>query len=416
MEEMIMAKKLVINCATCDARNAREENYAHYESITVNCGLVLTNPQGKAVLNKLPFTLNCGNVLELPEGVQLRSINGSTEIKSGDAVPQEPYYIVANGSVTIGPNTEKQLEKCQGMSVNGSLTCPESIYPQLKNVKINGSTTCYPDGAILLKRNAVIDKLFVLRAKNALYWAARRMIFTDPALDPGKLAEKGATFSAPEVIIAQSLVEPLIDRIDEKAEIVVVPDGTSVVLDDVTLDETTLGRYGKQLYIIGDVTVPEDGGVLGALTYLNVRGDARVPEAYREQLLGVLTDISGQVRLAKPKGAALSDKPMVKITRWMLEQHPKGLEVSDCAMVTLAPDIPRELIADRLAIRDCAMVKCTPEQEEAVNMVSEDVAIVGDTSGENSLGGMVGNTLQSVFKGIQGVLDTKVINAADFVL
>ena len=30
-----------------------------------------------------------------------------------------------------------------------------------------------------------------------------------------------------------------------------VPDGTSVVMDDVTLDETTLGRYGRQLYIIG---------------------------------------------------------------------------------------------------------------------------------------------------------------------
>lgn len=407
-----MAKKLVINCATCDARNAREENYAHYESITVNCAMALTSPQGKTVLNKLPFTLNCGNVLELPEGVKPRFVNGRTEIKMSDSIPEEPYFLVVNGSVTIGPNTEKQLEKCQGMSINGSLTCPESIYPQLKNVKINGSTTCYPDGAILLKRNAVIDKLFVLRAKNALYWAARRMIFTDPALDPGKLAEKGATFSAPEVIIAQALVEPLIDRIDEKAEMVVVPDGTSVVLDDVTLDETTLGRCGKQLYIIGDVTVPEDGGVLGALTYLNIRGDARVPEAYREQLLGVITDISGQVRLAKPKGAALSDKPMVKITRWMLEQHPKGLEVSDCAMVTLAPDIPRELIADRLSIRDCAMVKCTPEQEDAVNMICEDVGIVGEASG----GDMVSNTLQSVFKGIQGVLDTKVINAADYVL
>ena len=58
-----MAKKLVINCATCDARNAREENYAHYESITINCAMALTSPQGKTVLNKLPLTLNCGNVL-----------------------------------------------------------------------------------------------------------------------------------------------------------------------------------------------------------------------------------------------------------------------------------------------------------------------------------------------------------------
>lgn len=407
-----MAKKLIINCSTCDARNAREETYAHYESIVINCATVLTNDTGKAVLNKLPFSLNCANVQEVPEGTQLRTANGSTEIKSGDTVSQEPYFLVVNGSVTIGPHTEKQLEACVGMCVNGSLTCPESIYPQLKNVKVNGSTTCYPDGAILLKRNAVIDKLFTLRAKNALYWASRRIIFTDLTLDAQALAARGATFSAQEVIVAQSLLESLIDRIDEKAEIVVVPDGTAVVLDDLTLDGAALGRYGKQLYVVGDVTVPEDGGMLDEISYLNVRGDARVPEAYRELLLSLLTDIAGEVRLAKPNGSRISDKPLVKITRWMLEQQPKGLEVCDCAVVKIAEDIPKELIAKSLRIRDCADVTCTPEQEDAVTMICEDVGNIGSKPTPEGVGGLLGGVL----KGIQGVLDTKVVNASDYVL
>ncbi|HIQ68527.1 MAG TPA: hypothetical protein IAB74_08485 [Candidatus Faecousia excrementigallinarum] len=407
-----MAKKLIINCSTCDARNAREETYAHYESIVINCATVLTNDTGKAVLNKLPFSLNCANVQEVPEGTQLRTANGSTEIKSGDTVSQEPYFLVVNGSVTIGSHTEKQLEACVGMCVNGSLTCPESIYPQLKNVRVNGSTTCYPDGAILLKRNAVIDKLFTLRAKNALYWASRRIIFTDLTLDAQALAARGATFSAQEVIVAQSLLESLIDRIDEKAEIVVVPDGTAVVLDDLTLDGAALGRYGKQLYVVGDVTVPEDGGVLDEISYLNVRGDARVPEAYRELLLSLLTDIAGEVRLAKPNGSRISDKPLVKITRWMLEQQPKGLEVCDCVVVKIAEDIPKELIARSLHIRDCADVTCTPEQEDAVTMICEDVGNIGSKPSPEGVGGLLGGVL----KGIQGVLDTKVVNAADYVL
>lgn len=407
-----MAKKLIINCSTCDARNAREETYAHYVSIVINCVTVLTNDTGKAVLNKLPFSLNCANVQEVPEGTQLRTANGSTEIKSGDTVSQEPYFLVVNGSVTIGSHTEKQLEACVGMCVNGSLTCPESIYPQLKNVKVNGSTTCYPDGAILLKRNAVIDKLFTLRAKNALYWASRRIIFTDLTLDAQALAARGATFSAQEVIVAQSLLESLIDRIDEKAEIVVVPDGTAVVLDDLTLDGAALGRYGKQLYVVGDVTVPEDGGVLDEISYLNVRGDARVPEAYRELLLSLLTDIAGEVRLAKPNGSRISDKPLVKITRWMLEQQPKGLEVCDCAVVKIAEDIPKELIAKSLRIRDCADVTCTPEQEDAVTMICEDVGNIGSKPTPEGVGGLLGGVL----KGIQGVLDTKVVNASDYVL
>lgn len=407
-----MAKKLIINCSTCDARNAREETYAHYESIVINCATVLTNDTGKAVLNKLPFSLNCANVQEVPEGTQLRTANGSTEIKSGDTVSQEPYFLVVNGSVTIGSHTEKQLEACVGMCVNGSLTCPESIYPQLKNVKVNGSTTCYPDGAILLKRNAVIDKLFTLRAKNALYWASRRIIFTDLTLDAQALAARGATFSAQEVIVAQSLLESLIDRIDEKAEIVVVPDGTAVVLDDLTLDGAALGRYGKQLYVVGDVTVPEDGGVLDEISYLNVRGDARVPEAYRELLLSLLTDIAGEVRLAKPNGSRISDKPLVKVTRWMLEQQPKGLEVCDCAVVKIAEDIPKELIAKSLRIRDCTDVTCTPEQEDAVTMICEDVGNIGSKPTPEGVGGLLGGVL----KGIQGVLDTKVVNASDYVL
>ena len=264
-----MAKKLLINCATCDARNALEENYAHYEQITVNCATVLTSPSAKAMMNKLPFTLNCANVLEIEGTVDFRTINGSGEIKSGDAVSASKYYMVVNGALTIGPDTQEQLAQCVGMTINGSLTCPESIYATLTGVNVNGSTTCYPDGAIVLKRNAVIDKLFVLRAKNNLYWSGRRMIMVDPELDATKLKTKGATFSTKEVILSESKVEELIDLIDEKAEIIIVPDGTSVVLDDITLDSDTLRRYGNQLYVIGDAVVTEDADAFIGWSYIS---------------------------------------------------------------------------------------------------------------------------------------------------
>ena len=82
-----MAKKLMINYANCDARNILEENYAHYEQITINCAMVLTNPNAKTVMNKLPLVLNCANVLEIEGDVDLRTVNGSSEIKQSDAVP-----------------------------------------------------------------------------------------------------------------------------------------------------------------------------------------------------------------------------------------------------------------------------------------------------------------------------------------
>ena len=409
-----MAKKLLINCATCDARNALEENYAHYEQITVNCATVLTSPSAKAMMNKLPFTLNCANVLEIEGAVDFRTINGSSEIKSGDVVPASKYYMLVNGALTIGPDTQEQLAQCVGMTINGSLTCPESIYATLTGVNVNGSTTCYPDGAIVLKRNAVIDKLFVLRAKNNLYWSGRRMIMVDSELDATKLKAKGATFSTKEVILSQSKVEELLDLIDEKAEIIIVPDGTSVVLDDIRLDADTLRRYGKQLYVIGDVTVTEEADILDELTYLNIRGDVKVPQELKEKLLAVITEISGEVKIAKPKGATLEDKPIVKITKWMLEQQPLGIDVCDCAIVKIADDIPKELIVERLHIEDCGVVRCCEELEDAVTMICTDCGAVGSAEGEDGMG--IGDMIKDALGGIKGALDTKVINAADYVL
>ena len=409
-----MAKKLMINCATCDARNALEENYAHYEQITINCAMVLTSPNAKAMMNRLPFTLNCANVLEVDGDVDLRTINGSSEIKSGDVVPTSKYYMVVNGALTIGPDTQQQLAQCVGMTINGSLTCPESIYALLKGVSVNGSTTCYPDGAIVLKRNAVIDRLFVLRAKNSLYWSGRRMIMVDPELDADALKAKGVTFSTKEAIISQSKVESLIDMIDERTEIIIVPDGTAVVLDDITLDEDTLRRYGKQLYVIGDVTVPENADALDELKYLNIRGDAKVPQDLKEKLVAVITEISGEVKLAKPKGATLEDKPVVKITKWMLEHQPLGIDVSDCGIVKIADDIPKELIVERLHIEDCGVVKCCEDLEDAVTMICTDCGSIGSAEGEDGMG--IGDMLKNAMGGITGALETKVINAADYVL
>ena len=401
-----MAKKLTINCANCDARNIQEENYAHYEQITINCAMVLASPNAKAVLNRLPFTLNCATVLEVEGDVDIRTINGSSEIRHGDLVPARKYYMMVNGALTIGSDTQEQMAQCVGMTINGSLTCPESIYATLPRVNVNGVTICYPDGAIVLKRNAVIDKLFALRAKNSLYWSNRRMIMVDPALDAEKLKSKGATFSTKEAIIAESKVEALIDLIDEQAEIIIVPDGTAVVLDDITLDESTLRRYGQKLYVIGDITVPVEADILDELTYLNVRGDARVSQARKEKLLDVLNEISGDVEILKPRGATLEDMPSVKITRWMLEQQPMGIDVLDCAVVQIADDIPKELIVQRLRIEDCAVVKCSRDLEDAVTMVCTDVARIGNEDDAET--DSVDNS--------KDAQDTKVINAADYVL
>lgn len=403
-----MAKKLKIQCATCDARKIAEENYSDYEQISIDCATVLTSPAAKSVMNRLPITLNCANMVELEEDTDLRTINGSGEIRSEDAVPKEKYYLQVNGKLTIGPNTQEQMAQCVGIQVNGSLVCPESVYAALKGVRVNGSIDCYPDNAVVLKRNAVIDRLFALRARNRLYWSAKRMILVDPELDAAALRDKGVALRAPEIIIAQSKVEPLIDRIDEKADIIVVPDGTSVLLDDLTLDRAALRRHGKKLYVIGDVTVPESGDVLEELEYLNIRGDARVPQQRRDAFLAAVTEISGEIKVAR--GSVLADKPVVTVTGEMLERQPQGIEVRDCGIVKLEKAITGEQILQRLQVLDCGAVRCSEAQKDALETVCEGVGEITCAGEENP--GDAGTVLAALCP----VPGTRVVRAAEYVL
>ena len=81
--------------------------------------------------------------------------------------------------------------------------------------------------------------------------------------------------------------------------------------------------------------------------------------------------------------------------------------------VRLDEDIPNRLILERLSVRDCMNVECTPEQESALGAVCEDVMKIGRGE-ESDLG--IGDILKGVLGGAKELLDTKVINAGDYVL
>ena len=379
-----MEKKLVINCANCDTRKVREETLAAYDRITINAAVIFTDAGSRAILDKYPVTMNCASILDVDGDVRVTSVNGKGQIRSTDT-PDGRQFLIVNGALDIGPGTEAVLKQYVGILVNGSVTYPESLGGALGGMTVNGTTCCYPDGAVVLKSSAVIDRTFALRAKNNLYWAKKRMIMVDPALDPAALAAKGATFSAPEILVAESKVEALIGLLDERADITIVPDdGTAVICDDVTLDSGTLRRYGKKLYILGDVTVEQDGqAVLEQLEYLNIRGDVTVPKELKDLLLEKAAEITGDVEISVSyTGRVIHDKVSVRISRWLLEQEPDGIHVDDCAKVTIDPDVPGELILHRLTIRDCAKVSCTPDQEDALAAVCDDVAQIGGASGK----------------------------------
>ena len=408
-------KKMIVNCATCDMRQVSEETLQSYEQIVVNSAMVLVTPRTKELLNRHSVMLNAAEVMEVPEGnnVRLNNQNGSYEL-TGDGMPQEGEIalLMVNGSLTIGTDALEVAQAYEKIKVNGSVLMPKSMAGKLTNLSVNGSINAYPDGAIRLKRNAVVDKTFPLRVReNALYWAARRLVFLDTALDVEKLAQKDVRFSSREALMAESLAETVTPLLTDDTDITVVPDGTIFVNDDVKMDRRFLKKHGPRAYINGDLTVEPDAvDILPEIRYLYVNGDVKLPQ----ELVEAFEDVDArydELEILKKTGKIIQDQVRAAVDKALLEKFPDGVIVRDCAMVKIAKDLTPELIMERLSVTDCAEVFCTEEQEAAVSAVSTDVAMIGNKGDD------MGEGLLDMVTGSLGLNpNLKVINAAEYVM
>ncbi|MBQ1820997.1 MAG: hypothetical protein II117_05265, partial [Clostridia bacterium] len=308
-----------------------------------------------------------------------------------------------NGVLNIDADAAEAAQKYYQINVNGAVTMPKSISGRLNNLNVNGSVSTYPDGAIRLNRNAEIDRTFPLRAKeNALYWAFRRLIFTDLALDTEKLRNRNVRFAAKTALIAESLAETVVPMLSEDTEILIVPDGTKFFGFDARMNKRFLKKFGTKAYINGDLTVEEDAAeILPEIEYLYVNGDVKIPQALADAFEDVDAHYD-ELTIQKKTGRIIEDNVRVTVDKALLEKYADGILVTDCAMVHIAKDVPSELILERLTIADCAKVFCTGEQEAAVCAVSKDVASIGGDDTD--------------MDALRPHLGFKVINASDYVM
>ena len=398
-------KKLMVNVATCDIRDITEETLQNYENICINAAIILSSQKPQELIGRYGnVDMNAASVYVTEENVKVSIVNGSSEIGPENA-PAEKTLLIVNGSLTVKPCDPAVRDNYGAAVINGRVLCPKSLSGFLSRATVNGSAELYPDGAVLLKNNTAIDRVFALRAKETLYWAPR-LLFLDPAV------------SAKTVVIAESLVEKLIDLISEEADVKIVPDGTAFVNDDAVLDENLILRYGTKLYINGDLEV-KDGAekALPKLEYVFVNGDVSIYKEFAEQFFAVKPEYD-DVKVIDRESVrkydmVIEEKPIFKVDRALLERCPGGVLISECAVLKIAPDVPSDLIIERLSVKECASVKCSPEQESAVCLVAEECGqILTDEKGEDE--GEGGGLLGSIFGGLKALANTKMINAADY--
>lgn len=408
-EKNTQGKTLVVNCACCDATQTQEQTLQAYDQVVINAATVLVSPESAQVLHRCNVSLNCANVVTAPAGTRLVSQNGRYTITGGERSDQ-PIVLMVNGALTIEPGAGDALKHYVTITVNGSALYPESLAAQVRSIQVNGASECYPDDAILLKRTFVVDRVFLLRAKTANYFAARRVVLTDCALDVASLVKKGVRFLTRTAIIAEPLLEAALPLFGEEVEIIVIPEGCAFVNDDLALDAKALRKYGGKLYINGDLTLDSCSAAdLSELVFLRVSGTVRLP-ARLADAFDSIDAVYGKRKVLR--NVCLCDRLHVKVGRAALERE-DGVSVCDCGTVTLAKDIPPQLITERLDICDCGAVKCTPEQRDAVEAVCTDVGAIQDDSGETGSedGLSLGGLLKDVLTGKK-----QVVNAANYQL
>lgn len=370
-------KVLSVRAAVCDIRGLREETLAGYERVRLDCGVVLASPESRELLSRSGAEVKAANVLDIDGDVKVSSVNGRAEITPAQAAPPCRIYLIVNGVLDIAPGSEDQLRHYAGITVNGSVACPKSMVSLLAGMVVNGSVAAYPDGCIRLKKTALLDRTFPLRAREgALYYAAGRIAALDPAIDFQRLADKNVRFSTPHLLVAEGLAEAAVPLFDEAAEITVLPDGCAFLNDDAGLDEALLRRTGGKLYLRGSLQVgAESAPLLERFTFLRVTGDVLAARGAAE---AVEASCAQYQRLHVVGGVLLSGRTVLTVGRELLERAEDGVSIADCVDVTIEEDVPPELLRERLvSVTGCVNVACTEAQRVAVEPVAEDVVNLG---------------------------------------
>lgn len=410
---MFEKKNFVLNCDVCDARKINEESLAGYEQIMINTDLLLVDERSRGVLNRLHMVCNADEMLDVEGEVSVVSTNGNYEI-SGDNVFSEKTVICVNGNLSVHPGAEKAMENVLKICVNGRARYPESMAPYMGRLAVNGDARCIPDGCIELKPVFVIDKYFPLRARqDGRYYVEHKVVLADMDVDVKALADKNVRFVTERFLVREGLIPQAISMFEENVEMDVIPPDFAYVEEGAELNEALLQKYGKRLYIDGDLTVTDESeSCFDQVEKLCVNGDVRLLKRQAEAFARV--DASyGQ--LVFVKGKYVANKPRIVVDEAMLQASPDGVEIGNCAILKVKKEVSPELISERLLVRNCAQVFCSPEQRSAIQLVCQNVARINDGEGQN---GEEGD--DEAGDGILGLLkkaaNSKVVNADTYIL
>ncbi len=375
-------KKLVINTSICDARNASENVLDQHEGIAINTAIMLVSEEAKELLAKHDVNINAAEILEVSKEAEVIVENGSYELDAGTLFNKKVVLIV-NGSLCLKKDVSSDtMDRIEKIFVNGSFEYPDTLAGKMPSIKVNGSIVTYPGDCVRLKNRFVLDKSFILRAKDSRYYAADSVIITDETLNIDALQKKGVSFITGRAVIAEKIFEAASSLFDEKADIKMIPEGY-VYMQGCTLTDALISKYGGRIWVDGDLKINnESGNALHDLESAVIEGSIITGRVYENVILS--KDIRySDIRFVREK--VLEDKGIIKVDMRMLNKYEDGITIIDCGVVNIDEEITPDVLEDKLEIIGCGLVNCSPEQSGSVELISRDCGKI-DSSGKTTSG------------------------------
>lgn len=394
-------KKYLLNCDICDTRKMKEDVFESYESVTINADIVYVNERSKKILDKYAVSINADMVLDTgEEEIAVQRQNGVMEIKAGEKLEKKTILLL-NGMLYVEAGTEEVMKSYQGIYVNGQVCYPESMSPYMTGMKINGVTECYPDGCVMLKRTAVLDEYFAYRIKEgAVYYAAKKVVLLDEKTEVAQLREKQVRFVTKKLIVSETLVKEALPLFDMDVDVIVVPKGCKYVPEAAVLDEVLLRKYGKRMYIDGNLSLVKGSeNLLEQVECLRVKGDIKMSESQKKVFLQQDRDVEYE-KLVLRKENVISQKLSVTVNEALFGAYPEGVCFSNCVKVEIEPEVTAEQIRELLQFENCTKIICSKAQKSVVEMVSENVSEIASNDEKKE----------------EEVFDGTVINVEEYVL
>lgn len=362
-------KKLILNCEVCDSTKIIEENYRHFEEITVNAEVLVVNETSKGILNRLPTRLNIERTIDSAEDLEVKIINGAYEITSG-MIPPKPVILDVNGSLKVCPGTEEILKKYECMIINGSAEFPESFKSSLDKMIVNGQVRTYPDDSVILEDDFIMDSYFPIRAREGKkYFARNAIVIQNADVDLSKLLQKNIKLLTPRLIIPESRLEEGAILTDEDVDFVVVPEGLTLIFGDAVLDEDMLRREGGSLFVYGNLKLDKQADMemlQREIDTLIVTGTITLNRDQKEEFQKIHAQYKELHVHVLEQERLIQGMMQVSLNKKLFDCSPDGIRIGSAVKVVIEEDVTPEMLLNGLKGINCLQIECNSEQENAL--------------------------------------------------